>query len=503
MFLLSCCCAVNVEPDKKDPEAGSLPSISAAESPKNSPCVTPKPEERSVGVGSKASVGIGLVVSTSQVLVDPPRPEVPEVLRQTSEATSNPARQTTDSSITSVKDDLMPYRKKSRRLASKNNNYSSMITHADDGETVLSARKSINCLNLFLNGSPVTKNNITVGLSVVRGPDWSWGAEDGGSGQGGAILAFDEYKGTVTVAWQTTSHVGTQYRYGAKSDLLVAQQEQVVDVDFGLAFGKRDSQFLFADKSQTIIVFDWDDTLFPTHYVRDELELEYNKPMRDQNLNSKYKAQVTKNLAKCEKHVIDLMKLASGLGKVILVTLARNPWVAMSCNNFYPNAYKLIEQMKVPVVYAQSGVQVDYDKIAMGSNDEIERYWSEIKGRAIAREVKRFYSQYEGQSWKNIISIGDSDFERLGTQAATAEYMKQTGLGDAEAEVDGHMFKVRTKTFKLLDEPTIEELTVEVSMLMKWVPLMVDLDKSFDVNLENVEDAAMLQRIEETLQGVG
>merc|ERR1712054_118306 len=115
----------------------------------------------------------------------------------------------------------------------------------------------------------------------------------------------------------------------------------------------------------------------------------------------------------------------------------------------------------------------------MMSDRDVEMFWSGIKGKAIANEVKQFYSQYEGQSWKNIISIGDSDFERLGTMAATAEYMKRTGIVSGttdELEINGHVFKVRTKTFKLVDQPTIEELTTEVAMLQKWLPLMVNLD---------------------------
>ena len=96
----------------------------------------------------------------------------------------------------------------------------------------------------------------------------------------------------------------------------------------------------------------------------------------------------------------------------------------------------------------------------MSSNAELERFWSGMKARAIARpcalhrlaspcaslcsehfsgpgrECREFYSQYDGQSWKNVISIGalaaaassrrdpcwcsgDSDFERLGTMLAT------------------------------------------------------------------------------------
>jgi len=267
---------------------------------------------------------------------------------------------------------------------------------------------------------------------------------------------------------------------------------------------RRNSQFMFSMKNQTVIIFDWDDTLFPTTYVRDDMELAWQKPLKDQRLDPREKVDIIKKMEKCEDHVITLLKIAKDLGKVILVTLARNPWVTTSCCNFYERVGKLIEQLNVPIVYAQTGVQVDYDKMAMASNEEIEQYWSSIKGKAIANEVKQFYSQYEGQSWKNIISIGDSDFERLGTQAATADYMKQSGLGsgsDSASQVDGHVFKVRTKTFKLVDQPTIEELTVEVELLQKLLPLMVNLDTGFDVNLSNVEDEEELQRIEKTLQG--
>lgn len=63
------------------------------------------------------------------------------------------------------------------------------------------------------------------------------------------------------------------------------------------------------------------------------------------------------------------------------------------------------------------------------------------------------------------------------------------------------MYKVRTKTFKMVDEPTIEELTVEVEMLKAWLPLMVKLDSSFDVNLNNADDPEVLQSIEKTLRG--
>jgi len=268
--------------------------------------------------------------------------------------------------------------------------------------------------------------------------------------------------------------------------------------------GRRNSQATFSSASQTVIIFDWDDTLFPTTHVRDDLELRWQKPLEQQSLPAAQKAEIKENLDKCAKLVTELLKLACGCGKVILVTLAKSPWVEESCKNFFPTIGGLIRELQVPVVYAQQGLTaIDYNKIAMKSTEEVEKYWSNVKGQAIANEVKQFYTQYEGQSWKNIISIGDSDFERLGTQAATKDYMKRNGLSEAqeEMEVDGHLLKVRTKTFKLVDQPTIEELIIEVGMMVKWLPLMVRLDKGFDVNLNEVDDTEALKRIETTLSG--
>ena len=52
-------------------------------------------------------------------------------------------------------------------------------------------------------------------------------------------------------------------------------------------------------------------------------------------------------------------------------------------------------------------------KEKMSSDEEIERFWSTVKGRAIARECSKFYSQYEGQSWKNVISIGATTCDEI------------------------------------------------------------------------------------------
>lgn len=345
-----------------------------------------------------------------------------------------------------------------------------------------------------LGALEVTPENIAVNLRVTRGPDWTWSDEDGGEGKTGVILSFDKSKTIAQVLWEG-GQAHKHYRFGLKSDLMIC-------IGANSSLGRRNSQLFFASKSQTLLIFDWDDTLFPTTYVRDDLKLVWNKPLKEQDLSSAEKNSIGKKLELCASHAVELLKQADRFGKVVLLTLARAPWVSESCKNFYASVGRLITQLKVPIIYAQEGIQVDYSKQNMSSDEEIERFWSSVKGKAIARECNKFYSQYEGQSWKNVISIGDSDFERLGTQNAMENYMRETGIdSDGLVDVNGHLYKVRTKTFKMLDEPTVEELTVEVDMLKAWLPLMVKLDSSFDVNLNNADDPEVLKSIDNTLRG--
>jgi len=308
---------------------------------------------------------------------------------------------------------------------------------------------------------------------------------------------------------------------------------------------RRDSQQQYAEKTQTVIIFDWDDTLFPTAYVRHDLGLSTRKHLRHQDLRPDAMSQVQATLARAAGAASQLLRLAARRGKVVIVTLARSPWVTASCMHFYPGIGELIDELGIQVVYAQEGQQVEYDKVDMMATEQFETFWAEMKGKAIAEALREFYSQYEGQSWKNIISLGDSDFERWGAMAAARQYAEAQGLvSDSsvfpgtrsrapgarrgpfsavgaqlsvssvmryinpgrgrrmswEGTISGQKFKVRTKTFKMLDEPTVEELVVELNLLHQWLPMMVMLNDSFDVDLNSLDDKAHLENIENTLR---
>lgn len=405
---------------------------------------------------------------------------------------------------------------------------------------------------------------------VSRGPDWVWGEEDGGHGKVGTVWSISEDVGTVTVFWHETQHIGDHYQYMTRSDLAScehlassaslsttpvsgsiagSQRHSVLEramtgvrsalrspsrkgrhdasqsdtpvvradavATTPCRMQRRCSQVSFASRSQAIIIFDWDDTLFPTTYVRDDLALPWNKTLEEQHFSGK--AECARLLKDCSATTEKVLRQAHTLGKVVLVTLAKRPWVDESCKNFYPRVGKLIEELSLPIVYAQEDSEhdIEYDKKAMMSSEEVELYYAGMKGKAIAKEIASFYSRYEGQSWKNITSVGDADFERYGTFGAVEAYMKERGLmehgtqkdallkagGHMEETLDaeGHVFRIRTKVFKMMDQPTAEELQVELRLLHRWLPHLVLLDDGCDLGLDDLDDSSQVRAIEAKL----
>merc|ERR1719343_792996 len=244
-------------------------------------------------------------------------------------------------------------------------------------------------------------------------------------------------------------------------------------------------------------------------------------PLRDQRLSAPAKRQGEHSLEECAAKADKLLRLCASYGKVVIVTLARANWVTDCCRCFYPGVGELLEQLDVKIVYAQEGVKVDQRKVKGMNVQQCEMFWGAIKGRAISEEIKSFYSQYEGQSWKNIISIGDSNFEKIGTMNATADYMRDNGievpsdLANISTESGGvsfrpseatsvvvknHAFHVRTKVAKMLDEPTVDELQVELELMRQWLPLMVKHDGGFSIDLDGLKGWEEATAIEQALR---
>jgi hypothetical protein len=180
---------------------------------------------------------------------------------------------------------------------------------------------------------------------------------------------------------------------------------------------------------------------------------------------------------------------------------------------------EFLRQNNINIVYAQDlqegdGKKADYNKQKFASDMDAEKYWTEKKQTAIMQEISSFYKKSKS-SWKNVISLGDSDFERFATlqsmedYAAVQQEQDEPQVGAAASRlallkpsvskspdkqpdefarsgyVGRHYRRIRCKTVKMFDSPSIEDLATEMSMPSKWLPYLVKRDAGFDVDLED------------------
>merc|ERR1719440_721439 len=106
------------------------------------------------------------------------------------------------------------------------------------------------------------------------------------------------------------------------------------------------SQSEYFKPEQAITLFDWDDTLCPSNWIRE------NRPVLSFFKPAPADEKFQKPLRELQKHVEAVLKLALKLGKVIIVTNAMEPWVETSCRNFLPQLMPYV--LDIPVIYARS-----------------------------------------------------------------------------------------------------------------------------------------------------
>jgi hypothetical protein len=269
-------------------------------------------------------------------------------------------------------------------------------------------------------------------------------------------------------------------------------------------------------------VYDWDDTLFPTSFLFDQLRLDLAVPLAQQRRLGARAKEVARKIARCEAHASKILQQSNAVGQVVVVTLAVKGWVEQACRCFYPKVGELLRSLKIKVVSARQEhtagkVNVSKGLVKAKCRSE-EEYWGLLKGQAISKEIAQCYSQYEGQSWKNVISIGDSQFERYGLLAASTAYMQNKRMSQLDirpcspmdtsmwqkAEVNGdheHEIRLRVKCCKLLGDPDMDELAVELSTISKWLSSMVKLDEGFDIDFEALKDVEQVAIVEAVLRG--
>jgi len=231
----------------------------------------------------------------------------------------------------------------------------------------------------------------------------------------------------------------------------------------------------------TLIIFDWDDTLCPTTYLREDAKVWRDEADGAANLLGSAKSQahmvddsVSQALEKHVEVVSAVLKLAARCGQVAIVTLARQGWVESSSKKFMPVLWDILEELQIKVTHARCSYP--RWKLRSALLDELDVFRL-MKEAAMQRCIKRFYGSRPRQHGKNVLSIGDSSTER--------DALSEVIMSQFEAEVDDASpgRPCYCKTVKLPENPHVLQLTAKLQELLRCIEAMARHSGDLEVDL--------------------
>jgi len=261
----------------------------------------------------------------------------------------------------------------------------------------------------------------------------------------------------------------------------------------------------WASRDHTVLILDWDDTIFPTTWVREDCTLDWRTPVGQQLEAGTERTSAIKNLLDAHlKRAEQFLDKAVTLANVFIVTLAKPDWVDTCCKNFSEGLGKAMQRHNVKVIYAQKYLTdtMKEETKHFTCSEQFTAFWTRVKREAITKELEHFHN---GAQWGNILSFGDSEFEISGTIGAGKEYLKkqvkswkEQSSGASESSLTK---KLRIKTMKMLDSPTVEELMAQLTLLTHWLTHIVGKDSSMNLELLNSENDQLITDLNTTITG--
>eukprot|EP00747_Dinoflagellata_sp_TGD_P193962 gnl/TRDRNA2_/TRDRNA2_60816_c0_seq1.p1 gnl/TRDRNA2_/TRDRNA2_60816_c0~~gnl/TRDRNA2_/TRDRNA2_60816_c0_seq1.p1 ORF type:complete len:315 (+),score=78.05 gnl/TRDRNA2_/TRDRNA2_60816_c0_seq1:116-1060(+) len=190
-------------------------------------------------------------------------------------------------------------------------------------------------------------------------------------------------------------------------------------------------------KHQTVIIFDWDDTLLCTSYLN---------LRQDQALPP----TIERHLRGIEDEAQKLLELALRLGHTFIITNAMHGWVEYSAAKYVPGLLPVLQNVRVISARGKFEGQFPGDV-------------AKWKVHAFL-EVQR---QLDSEIITNLISLGDSNFEM-----------------DAVHVMGKEFEQAMIKTIKFQEHPSPEELLRQLELVSQKFERIVENARNLKIGLE-------------------
>ena len=194
----------------------------------------------------------------------------------------------------------------------------------------------------------------------------------------------------------------------------------------------------------SIIIFDWDDTLLCTSIL--------SKYGHFSEMN-KYPINDLIQISLLEAFVMELLEKSMDKGDTFIITNSEKGWVEYSCKKFYPNFYPLLS--KITIISSRKYKKIHPKNFFMWKIETLDNFINDYN--------------YDSDLPTNIISIGDS-------------------FGDINASKRlKNQFKTCfIKTIKFIEYPKIIDLQKELVLLINKFDYLISKCKNWNIKVEKI-----------------
>eukprot|EP00696_Hemimastix_kukwesjijk_P000386 gnl/Hemi2/10563_TR3652_c0_g2_i1.p1 gnl/Hemi2/10563_TR3652_c0_g2~~gnl/Hemi2/10563_TR3652_c0_g2_i1.p1 ORF type:complete len:375 (+),score=113.03 gnl/Hemi2/10563_TR3652_c0_g2_i1:187-1311(+) len=257
----------------------------------------------------------------------------------------------------------------------------------------------------------------------------------------------------------------------------------------------------------TVVILDWDDTLFASSWVSDNAAIcgDITSTTDPFSPDSK-EAALFHDLEDC---ILDLLTRAMDAGSVCIVTNAETGWVQLSAQRYLPRIVPLLEC--VPIISARSTyepffpncptvwkVQAFYERVsqALLLRGHAVGGLNSAKCDALAR-CSSNSSVTSVSSLGSVLSVASLDLgaeDGCDAEPKPAKPRQQApinfiSIGDSLVErtaqqiVSNHFCCARTKSVKLVEHPTIEQVIHQLELVTEYMDHLVEEEGDLDLVL--------------------
>lgn len=195
-------------------------------------------------------------------------------------------------------------------------------------------------------------------------------------------------------------------------------------------------------KSKThnsLFIFDWDDTLFPTSFL-------VNGKIYEQNLSE----ELEKLLSELEVLVINILNFSLSKGDVYIITNSSFTWFSYSSDKYFPNLNNILKKIKI------ISARDEYEDLYPGKN----QLWKE-------KAFLKLNNNLNKNLVTNIICFGDSLIELEAGKKLASEFSNSF-----------------CKTIKFKENPELEDLIKQLNLISAQLNYIYSNPKNLSITIE-------------------